>query len=128
MINAGEPLKAGWCSTSYWTPIWRATDEQRISLATLRNLQFPLPNGSMVPLGQFASLDFEREPPLVWRRDGVPTLTVQADVVQGASPEGVIAALAPAVAKLQASVPMTYNIAVGGTVEESANGRLRFSR
>jgi multidrug efflux pump subunit AcrB len=101
----------------------RATDEQRISLATLRNLQFPLPNGRTVPLGQFASLDFEREPPLVWRRDGVPTLTVQADVVQGASPEGVVAALAPAVAKLQASVPMTYNIAVGGTVEESAKSQ-----
>ena len=26
----------------------RATDEQRISLATLRNLQFPLPNGRTV--------------------------------------------------------------------------------
>ena len=39
--------------------VMRATDEQRVSLSTLRNLQFPLPNGRTVPLGQFATLDFE---------------------------------------------------------------------
>ncbi len=86
----------------------------------MRNLQFPLPNGRTVPLGVFATLDFEQEFPLIWRRDGVPTLTVQADVAPGASPEAVINALAPAVAKLEASLPKSYHIAVGGTVEESA--------
>ena len=103
--------------------VMRATDEQRVSLSTLRNLQFPLPNGRTVPLGVFATLDFEQEFPLIWRREGVPTLTVQADVAQGASPEAVIGALAPAVAKLTASVPQAYHIAVGGTVEESANSQ-----
>jgi multidrug efflux pump len=101
----------------------RANDEERVSLATLRNLQFALPNGRMVPLGQFATLDFEREFPLIWRRDGVPTLTVQADVSQGQSPEAVIAALAPAVAKLEASLPKSYHVVVGGTVEESAKSQ-----
>ena len=61
--------------------IMRATDEQRLSLSTLRNLQFPLANGRTVPLGQLATLDFEQEFPLIWRRDGVPTLTIQADVI-----------------------------------------------
>jgi len=101
----------------------RATDEQRVSLSTLRNLQFPLPNGRTVPLGVFATLDFEQEFPLIWRRDGVPTLTVQADVAQGASPEGVVQALSPAVGKLEASLPAGYHIAVGGTVEESAQSQ-----
>jgi len=50
-------------------------------------------------------------------------LTVQADVTQGASPEGVVAALAPAVAKLAATLPRAYHIAVGGTVEESAQSQ-----
>ena len=58
-----------------------------------------------MPLGQFATLDFEQEFPLVWRRDGVPTLTVQADVIPARSPEAVVAALAPTVAKLDASLP-----------------------
>ena len=61
----------------------RATDEQRVSLSTLRNLQVPLPNGRTVPLGQFATFEFEQEFPLIWRRDRVPTLTVQADVAPG---------------------------------------------
>jgi multidrug efflux pump len=101
----------------------RATDEQRLSLSTLRNLQFPLANGRTVPLGQFATLDFEQEFPLIWRRDGVPTLTIQADVIQGASPEAVVAALAPAVATLEESLPRSYHIVVGGTVEESAQSQ-----
>ena len=103
--------------------IVRATDEQRVSLATLRNLQFPLRNGRTVPLGQFAVLDFEQEYPLIWRREGVPTLTLQADVTQGASPEAVVAALAPAVAKLNAGLPKAYHVVVGGTVEESAQSQ-----
>jgi multidrug efflux pump subunit AcrB len=101
----------------------RATDEERVSLSTLRNLQFALPSGRTVPLGQFATLEFEREPPLVWRRDGTPTLTVQADVAQNASSEAVVAALAPQVAKLEASLPRSYHIATGGTVEESARSQ-----
>ena len=36
----------------------RATDEERLSLATLRSLQIPLPNGRTVPLSQIATFDF----------------------------------------------------------------------
>src|SRR5215472_4140911 len=97
----------------------RATDEERLSLATLRNLQIPLPNGRTVPLSQVATFDFAQEYPLIWRRDRVPTLTVLADVAPGVLPESVVDALAPAVANLSASLPAPYRIAVGGTVEES---------
>jgi multidrug efflux pump len=97
----------------------RATDEDRLSLSTLRTLQIPLPSGRTVPLSQIASLDFAQEYPLIWRRDRVPTLTVQADVAPGVLPESIVDALAPAVAKLSASLPASYRIAVGGTVEES---------
>ncbi len=103
--------------------IARATDEQRVSLSTLRNVQVPLTNGRTVPLSQLATFSFEQEYPLIWRRDRVPTLTVQADVAGGALPESVVAALAPAVEKLNASLPESYHIAVGGTVEESANSQ-----
>ena len=100
--------------------IARATDEQRVSLSTLRNLQVPLPSGRTVPLSQFATFDFQQEYPLIWRRNRVPTLTVQADVVPGGLPETAAAALAPAVNKLNASLPPSYHIATGGVVEESA--------
>ena len=99
--------------------IARATDEQRVSLATLGTLQVPLPSGRTVPLSQFATFGYEQEHPLVWRRDRVPTLTVQADIAKGTLPETVVAALAPAVEGLAKSLPRGYRIAVGGTVEES---------
>ena len=97
----------------------RATDEQRLSLTTLRNLQLPLANGRTVPLSQIARFDFGQEYPLIWQRDRVPTLTVRADVQPGVLPESVVQALAPAIEKLNASLPRPYRIAVGGTVEES---------
>jgi multidrug efflux pump subunit AcrB len=98
----------------------RATDEQRVSLTTLPTLQVPLPNGRTVPLNQFASFEFTQELPLIWRRDRVPTLNVQAAVVPGQLPDGVVAGLAPAIETLQQSLPEGYAVAVGGTVEESA--------
>jgi multidrug efflux pump subunit AcrB len=103
--------------------IARATDEQRVSLSTLRTVQVPLPNGRTVPLSQLATFDFDQEYPLIWRRNRVPTLTVQADVVPGGLPETAVAELAPAVAKMNSTLPSLYHIALGGVVEESAQSQ-----
>jgi multidrug efflux pump len=99
--------------------IARATQEQRISLKTLRTLPIPLPNGRTVPLSQLATFEYAHDYPVVWRRDRVPTLTVQADVGRGALPETVVKSLAPAVDGLAKSLPNPYKIVAGGTVEES---------
>jgi multidrug efflux pump len=103
--------------------IVRATDEQRVSLATLSTLQVPLPSGRTVPLSQFALFEYEQDYPLIWRRDRVPTLTVQADVRSGALPETVVNALKPKVDELQSTLPRGYSVAVGGTVEESSKSQ-----
>ncbi|HEY0219842.1 MAG TPA: efflux RND transporter permease subunit [Afipia sp.] len=101
----------------------RATDEQRVSLATLGSLQVPIPGGRTVPLSQFARFEYGQEYPLIWRRDRVPTLTVQADVIQGVLPETVTNALAPSIADFSKTLPQGYNVTVGGTVEESAKSQ-----
>ena len=103
--------------------IARAREEQRVSLATLRTLQVPLPGGRTVPLGQFATFEYEQDHPLVWRRDRVPTLTVQADVRPGVLPDGVVTALQPKIDALAETLPRGYRIAVGGSVEESAKSQ-----
>lgn len=103
--------------------IARATDEQRVSLSTLRSLQVPLTDGRTVPLSQFASFEFDQEYPLIWRRQRVPTLTVQADAAPGATPETAVASLAPAIAQLNEALPAQYHIETGGTVEESARSQ-----
>jgi len=122
-VVSGEPVTQVRDGIYLVNVVARATDEQRVSLSTLRTVQVPLPNGRTVPLSQVATFDFEQEYPLIWRRNRVPTLTVQADVAPGGSPEAVVNALAPAIAKLNASLPTGYRIATGGTVEESAKSQ-----
>lgn len=103
--------------------IARAREEQRISLATLRNLQVPIPGGRTVPLSQLATFEYEQDTPLVWRRDRVPTLTVQADVRPGVLPDTVVSALEPKIEALAKTLPQGTRIAVGGSVEESAKSQ-----
>lgn len=100
--------------------VLRATDEQRVSLDTLRSIQVPLSNGRTVPLSQFASFSYGQEQPLVWRRDRVPTLTVQAAVRTGTLPESAVTALQPSIDEVSKALPSSYRIAIGGVVEESA--------
>jgi multidrug efflux pump len=76
-----------------------------------------------VPLRQVATFDFDQEFPLIWRRDRVPTLTVQADVRSDATPERAVRSLTPGIDKLRESLPSGYRIDVGGTVEESAQSQ-----
>lgn len=101
----------------------RAVDEQRVSLDGLRTLQVPLPGGQTVPLSQFASFEYEQEFPLIWRRDRVPTLTVQAAIAGGTLPETVVDSLSPAIENLRKTLPASYNVVVGGTVEESTKSQ-----
>jgi multidrug efflux pump subunit AcrB len=82
-----------------------------------------LPGGRTVSLSQFATFEYEQDYPLIWRRDRVPTLTVQADVVPGTLPETVVNALEPAIDGLAESLPPSYTIATGGTVEESSKSQ-----
>ncbi|MCJ8144168.1 efflux RND transporter permease subunit [Ancylobacter sp. A5.8] len=100
--------------------VLRATDEQRVSLDTLRTLQVPLPGGRTVPLSQFATFDYEQTYPLVWRRDRLPTLTVMTDIADGYLPETVVRQLTPKIEELSKTLPFGYRIEVGGTVEDSA--------
>jgi multidrug efflux pump subunit AcrB len=61
--------------------------------------------------------------PLVWRRDRVPTLTVQADVAPGAMPETVVADLAPSRSPNSNATLPRVPVELGGTVEESADSQ-----
>lgn len=91
-----------------------------LSVETLRTLEMTLPNQRTIPLKQFATFEYAQDFPLVWRRNRVPTLTLQADVAGGALPETVIDALAPDIEKLSDTLPKGYRIEIGGIAEESS--------
>lgn len=97
----------------------RAQEAERMSLDTIRGLEVPLPNGKTVPLTELASVDYEQDLPLVWRRDRLPTLTVQADVTNGILPAAAVQHLKGQIDEIRKQLPPGYRIVDGGTVEES---------
>ena len=101
----------------------REVGGQTLSTTTLQTLPVALGDGRTIPLNQIATFDFGQDLPLIWRRDRVPTLTVQADTAPGLLPETVVDGLAEGVAALADGLPVGYHIEVGGTVEESAESR-----
>jgi multidrug efflux pump subunit AcrB len=95
-----------------------------MTLATLRNLELLLPGDRIVPLIQIGTIEYGQELPLIWRRDRLPTLTVQADVAQNIQPETAVQVLQPKIAAFSAKLPAGYRVALGGSAEESLKSQL----
>ncbi len=101
----------------------RAVDQDRRDLGALRDLQLRLPNGNSAPLAQIANFSYGLEEPVVWRRDRLPTITVQADILPGIQAVTVNQQLADAVDKIRSSMPPGYRLEDGGAVEQSSKGQ-----
>ena len=98
----------------------RAVADERVKLETLRSLMINVPGRHSVPLEQVAKLSYGIEPPLVWRRHRLPTVTVQADTAPGLEAATVVKALSPDLGAFKSTLPAGYDVVAGGTVEESA--------
>jgi multidrug efflux pump subunit AcrB len=101
----------------------RAIPEERAKLETLRSLMISIPGGRAVPLEQIAKLSYGLEPPLIWRRHRLPTITVQAETAPGVEAATVVKAVAADVAAFKSQLPAGYDVVAGGTVEESAKSQ-----
>jgi multidrug efflux pump subunit AcrB len=118
-VVGGAPLTQMYDSIYLINVVPRAGQAERGAIETFQELQLAGRNGQPIPLPSIATIQYELEQPLVWRRDRQPTITLQASVLRGLQPATVVAELAPTVAKFAAELPPTYGIAVGGVVEES---------
>ncbi|WP_017901982.1 efflux RND transporter permease subunit [Pseudomonas asplenii] len=103
--------------------VGRAVDSERGTPETLQNLQIVTPSGTSVPLLAFATVRYELEQPLVWRRDRLPTITLKAGVRGGIQPTDLVAQLKPEIDKFSAGLPVGYKVVTGGTVEESGKAQ-----
>ena len=101
----------------------RALPEERAKLETLRNLRFETTGGKSVPLAQIATLSYVLEPPLIWRRQRLPTVTVQADLVPGVEATTVVKQLDGAISAFRAKLPPGYAVVTGGAIEDSAKAQ-----
>jgi multidrug efflux pump subunit AcrB len=98
----------------------RAPEDERLSLDKLQTLHINLKNGQSIPLSQLAKIDYALDESYLWRRDRLPTITVQADVVPGIQAPTAYARNAAAVEEFRAKLPPGVKIEEGGTVESSA--------
>ncbi|BBH43730.1 efflux RND transporter permease subunit [Pseudomonas sp. KU43P] len=101
----------------------RAVDSERGSPDTLQNLQIVTPSGTSIPLLAFATVRYELEQPLVWRRDRKPTITIKASVNGDIQPTDLVALLKPKIDEFASKLPVGYEVETGGTVEESAKAQ-----
>ncbi|MCV4284374.1 efflux RND transporter permease subunit [Pseudomonas capsici] len=103
--------------------VGRAEDAERGTPETLQNLQIVTPAGTSIPLLAFATVGYELEQPLVWRRDRKPTITVKGAVRDEIQPTDLVNQLKPEIEKFAAGLPVGYKVATGGTVEESSKAQ-----
>ncbi|MBV6754068.1 efflux RND transporter permease subunit [Pseudomonas chlororaphis] len=103
--------------------VGRAVDSERGTPETLQNLQIVTPNGVSIPLLAFATVRYELEQPLVWRRDRLPTITLKAGVRGNLQPTDLVKQLKPDIDQFAAGLPAGYKVVTGGTVEESGKAQ-----
>ena len=122
-VLSGTPITQMRESTYLIDIVARAVPEERAQLDTLRNLMLSTSTGKRVPLEQIATLSYQLEPSLIWRRQRLPTLTVQADVVSGKEAITVAQQLATTVEEFRAKLPAGYSVVLGGIIEDSAKSQ-----
>jgi len=101
----------------------RANAAERHSIETLRDLQLSGNGGVSVPLAAVATLRYEIEQPTIWRRSRLPTITLKAGILDEVQPNTVVEQLQPAITAFNAKLPPGYDVAIGGSVEESAKSQ-----
>ena len=97
----------------------RSVRDDRIHPNEIEQLAMPMPNGATVPLSQLGHVAYGMEYGVIWERNRLPSLTVQADTLHGAQGLDVTNAIEAKLADIRSHLPVGYRIDVGGSVEEN---------
>ena len=100
----------------------RASKDERVGLDHLSDLSVMSHNGVSVPLSQVASLSYVSEEPILWRINRETTIIAESDVVDGAQPPDVSAALWTRLASLRDNLAPGVRLEMGGAIEEANKG------
>jgi len=100
----------------------RAQARDRGDIGRLRDLEIGIASGNSVPLAQIAKFEYGLEETVIWRRNRLPTITVQSKMAEGLTAATVTEELQKPIEALMAKLPPGYRIEIGGAVGESAKG------
>ena len=103
--------------------VLRGAADERARLSSLADLALPTKDGKAVPITQVATIKYDLEEGIVWRRDRLPTVTVRSDVRGDAQGPDVTMRINPKLDAIRASLPLGYRIEAGGALEDSARGQ-----
>jgi multidrug efflux pump len=101
----------------------RAEPKERLSLDDIRDINVPTQSGKWVPLSQVANISYAFEDGVIWRRNRIPTITVQGDILGHVQAPVVTSQISPALDPIRAKLPPGYHIEIGGATEEAARGQ-----
>ncbi|HET9043731.1 MAG TPA: efflux RND transporter permease subunit [Burkholderiales bacterium] len=113
----------------------RGSADERARLSLVADLAVPIRSGAAgegkaspapqrsVPLAQLATISYGFEDGVIWRRNGLPTITARATVYGDIQGPAVTAQIAPLLAPIRAALPAGYILETGGAVEDSAKGQ-----
>ncbi|MDD5123371.1 efflux RND transporter permease subunit [Methylovulum sp.] len=100
----------------------RGPAEQRSRLSHLQDLMINTQTGVGVPLAQIATISYEFEEGVIWRRNRVPSMIVRGNLNGNVQAPLVSGQVEEKLAELKSHLPLGVDIETGGAVEESAKG------
>jgi multidrug efflux pump subunit AcrB len=99
--------------------VFRLSAGDRQDLDDIRTLPIHVGQGKTIPLEQIADIRFGMEEGLIWRRNLLPTITVQADTVTGVTGNDASEKIYASLKSVRKSLPAGYSIDIGGLSEQS---------
>lgn len=99
--------------------VFRIDAQDRENLAKVKELPIYIGNGKFVPLEQIAKISYDGEDGLIWRYNLKPTITVQADVVNGITGNDATQKVYGNLTAIREALPNGYSIDIGGSSEKS---------
>ncbi|MBP2643686.1 MAG: acriflavin resistance protein [Firmicutes bacterium] len=99
--------------------VFRLDEVNRQELTQIKDVNIPVAGGKFVPLDQIATITYDAEEGLIWRRDLKPTITVQGNVAEGVMGNDVTKNVYDQLKPLRDSLPPGYTVKVDGPLEQS---------
>jgi multidrug efflux pump len=97
----------------------RRPEGERNKIDKLMSANLPTATGLWVPISQVADWHLGFENGVIWRRNRMATITIQANLPDSAQPKDVINELYNKMSDIRSRMPAGYKMEMGGAVEES---------
>lgn len=94
------------------------TEKQPLS-SWLPQLSIHAPDGAILPLGSIAKISPSLEEGILWRLNGLPMVTLSADIEDSARAQEVSASIDTKLDEFRKTLPVGYQIETGGESEDS---------